>query len=441
MQTIIKTKVFTFLCICITFLSSCDKDDSTNKYIQPDKWTIEFPSNGGTENLHIDSNCSWYIITETYINDKVSGLSLLTVSPKSGTGEKNVNLYMEPNKFIYDINIDLTLYIEGNYVVVHVFQQKNPNGIDENGNSTNGNDNQGGNTSSLTTPSGVSAKANGSTVTISWNAVNGASKYKIYRSSSPSSGYSLISTVSQTNATDNNPLNGYNYYKVAAVNGSQESNLSSYASVNISKDSSSSSKPSTPTGLRAVQEGQTIIVSWNSVPNTYYYRLYYKTPSGDENFTNVYAPNTSAVFSNYMKNGTYTFWIQAVNSNYDASTSSNKITCNFSTNNGGGNEGNTQKQLDTPKNLEAFGQTGWSFVQISFDEVTLAYSYELYRSKSAYGSYTKITATGGSTSGGRYILTDQNPLTGTSYYKVKAIALSYLNIEDSDLSNYVSVTR
>lgn len=205
-------------------------------------------------------------------------------------------------------------------------------------------------------------------------------------------------------------------------------------------DSGDTQKPSVPTGLSAVQSGETIVVSWNAVSNAYYYRLWYSTPSGQEDFTNVYAPSTSAVFDRNMKDGTYRFWIQALNSNYDESAKSSKVSCTFKSN-GGGNTGGDDKpsKLDTPKNLEAY--SGGSFVQISFDEVSLAYQYELYRSTSATSGYTKISASGGSTSGNRYVLTDSNPKSGTTYYKVKAKALSYLGIADSDFSAYVKVTR
>lgn len=270
----------------------------------------------------------------------------------------------------------------------------------------------------MAAPTGVSAKANGTSVSISWNAVTGATKYNVYRNSSSAGSFSLITTVSGTTATDNAPLSGSNYYKVTAANGNIESDYSSTASVSLS------TKPATPTGLRAVQSGNAINVSWNSVQNVYYYRLWYSTPSGGQDFTNVYAPSTSAVFDRNMKDGTYTFWIQALNSNYDESAASSKVSCTFKSSGGGNGGGNSQSKLDTPQNVEAY--SGGSYVQISFDEVSLAYQYELYRSTSATYGYTKISASGGSTSSKRYVLTDSNPKSGTTYYKVKAVALSYL---------------
>lgn len=141
-----------------------------------------------------------------------------------------------------------------------------------------------------------------------------------------------------------------------------------------------------------------------------------------------------------MKDGTYRFWIQAVNSNYDESDVSAKVSCTYKSSGGGGGGGsNTQSKLDTPMNVEAYSDT--YYVQVSCDEVPLAYQYELYRSTSPYSGYSKITANGGSTASGRYVLTDSNPKSGTTYYKIKAVALSYLGIADSDFSSFVKVVR
>lgn len=301
-----------------------------------------------------------------------------------------------------------------------------------------------GDDGNLSAPTGVSARQDGSSVKVSWNSVTAATSYNVYRSGSASGTFSKVGSVSNTSYTDNNPLKGYNYYKVTSVKGSTESDKSAATSVNYSSGNGggTTTKPSVPTGLRAVQQNQSIVVSWNSVQDVYYYRLWYQRPNDShEDFTNVYSPSTSAEFDRNMKDGTWTFWIQAVNSDYEASEKSSKVTCTFKGNNGSSGGDETPSKLATPTNLEAYGNSYDSYVQISFDEVELAYEYELYRSSSATSGYTKIPASGGSISGKRYMLTDSNPKSGTSYYKVKAKALSYLGIADSDLSNYVKVTR
>lgn len=328
--------------------------------------------------------------------------------------------------------------------------------------------------SSFPAPTGVSAKIVSDGVKLSWNPVEDAEFYTVSRVSSKgtvSLGYiGNFGRVYDTQVVDCYPEEGDNYYYIQACkdlvgNRYTTSPKSSSAYVYYTKnnypdggndypsggndypggdnDNSGSGntqqKPTAPTGLNAVQSGTSIVVSWNSVPNAYYYRLWYSTPSGQEDFTNVYAPTTSAVFDRNMKEGTYKFWIQTLNSDYEESNKSSKVSCTYKSNGGGNQGGDTSSKLETPQNIEASSST--YFVQISVDEVPLAYEYELYRSNSATYGYSKIPASGGSTASGRYVLTDNNPKSGTTYYKVKAKALSYLGIADSDFSSYVKVVR
>lgn len=403
---------------------ACSKEDNDYDYLHFNSSTIQMSSDGGNVNRSIESNVEWMISTDDNYN-------WLQISPMEGFGNGTIQFFASPNpstlnRYAY-INILSSL---GSKSLCIAQRGSNGNTGDENNNPG------GGNASSLSAPTGVSAQVSGSSVSISWNAVTGATKYNVYRNSTSTGSFSLITTVSGITATDSNPLSGYNYYKVTAANGNTESDYSSTASVSVSK------KPATPTGLRAVQNGNAINVSWNTASGAEYYRLYYKRPApyDIETFENIYSTSASMEW-NTMVAGTYTFWVVAVGSDYTASDASSKVTCNFTANGGGGNTGggSSQSKLDTPKNLEAY--SGGSFVQISFDEVSLAYEYELYRSTSATSGYTKISASGGSTSGKRYVLTDSNPKSGTTYYKVKAKALSYLGIADSDFSAYVKVTR
>ncbi|MDE7167145.1 MAG: hypothetical protein K2O17_08985 [Bacteroidaceae bacterium] len=413
-----------FIAALIT-ICACSKEDEYG-YLRVNCTDIQMSSDGGNVSCSIESNVGWSISAD-------ENYDWLQISPMNGTGNGTIHFSASPNssaslRIAYIKILSSRLDVGG--AGLHIIQSGS------NDNTGGGNDNTGGgDSSSLGAPTNVSAKVNGSSVSISWNAVTGATKYNVYRNTSSTGKFSLITTVSGTSATDSNPLSGSNYYKVTAANGNTESDYSSTASVSISK------KPATPTGLRAVQSGTAINVSWNAVSGAEYYKLYYKRPApyDIESFQNIYSTSANMEW-NTMVAGTYTFWVVAVSSDYTTSDASSKVTCNF-TNSGGGNTGggNSQSKLDTPQNIEAY--SGGSFVQISFDEVSLAYQYELYRSTSATYGYTKISASGGSTSSKRYVLTDSNPKSGTTYYKVKAVALSYLGIADSDFSAYVKVTR
>lgn len=137
--------------------------------------------------------------------------------------------------------------------------------------------------------------------------------------------------------------------------------------------------------------------------------------------------------------GTWTIWVVAVGANYETSESSSKVTFNISSS---GDDSSKPSQLDTPTNLTVNSRSTDSFVQLQCNAVTYGYDYQLYRSTSPNYGYSKISASVGTNASGSIIyFTDSNPQSGTTYYKVKVAALSYLGIKDSDFSSYVKVVR
>lgn len=81
------------------------------------------------------------------------------------------------------------------------------------------------------TPYGLSAEANQSYIELSWNSVNGATKYNVYRSTSAYGTYSFIKTVYSAYYDDYSVSNGNTYYyKVSAENSAGEGSKSSYVS-------------------------------------------------------------------------------------------------------------------------------------------------------------------------------------------------------------------
>lgn len=312
-------------------------------------------------------------------------------------------------------------------------------------------DNQSG---SLVAPTGVEARVSGNSIFLSWTDVPTANKYNVYRCSTANGVYSLLTTTSQTSVTDNSPLSGSNYYKVRSVaaNGGI-SEYSTYAYVNYTSGGGGGTEepdePETlpaPTGVQAYQNGNNIRVEWRAVSGASRYQVYYKGPGyGSYSFANTV--HTYIDLTNNLKDGNWSFYVIALDSDYEKGEKSSTVSCRYTssggaTPGGGGEEEPSSQQLAAPTGLSVDSRAIDMFVQISFDEVPLAYKYELYRATSAGGYYRKVTALGGSSlSGGRYCMTDQNPLDGTSYYKVKAIPLSYLGIEESELSSYVRVSR
>jgi fibronectin type 3 domain-containing protein len=175
-------------------------------------------------------------------------------------------------------------------------------------------------------------------------------------------------------------------------------------------------------------------IEWDASVNATSYKLYRSTSSSGT-FTVVYSGSATEYTNTGLSSGTtYYYKATAVNS---AGESGYTSTVSGTTSSSGGG---TTTKLAAPANLQA--NSGGSFVQVSWDPVSLATSYKVYRSTSANGTYSEITVSIG-TSGSRVIATDSSPRTGTSYYKAQALPNTtyYPNLAASDLSAYVSVTR
>ena len=191
-----------------------------------------------------------------------------------------------------------------------------------------------------------------------------------------------------------------------------------------------STQISAPSGLRASASGNTISLSWNSVSGASFYCVYSSTSSyGSWNYLG-YTTGTSCT-TTAESAGTYYFVVTAADSDGNESSYSNTASCNV-TSGGGGSGGGTSKP-SAPSGLSAYwdGPVSYPYVVLSWNSVSNATNYLVYRSTSANGSYSKI----GDSNYSSY--SDNNVSIGkTYYYKVKASN----SAGQSDYSNYVSVT-
>ncbi|NMC56299.1 MAG: hypothetical protein GYA50_03650 [Eubacteriaceae bacterium] len=107
---------------------------------------------------------------------------------------------------------------------------------------------------------------------VSWNAVNGATGYRVYRSTSSSGTYTYLGATTSTSYTSTGLATGrYYYYKVLAyttVNG--VTTYSAYSAVKYAKV-----KPSTPTISAESYSSNSIKVSWGAVSGATMYELYW----------------------------------------------------------------------------------------------------------------------------------------------------------------------
>ena len=390
--------------------------------------------------IHIESNFSW-----EYSADNSD---LINVSHGTGSGNESFTIVAYPNqnqsqwqtvlRFDYAPEDGSFPWYAGEVLITIAPENEGSN----NGNNNNNNqENDEPEVPELRAPQNLTAELHNQRIRLSWDDVANVRSYKIYRCSPSSQSYALLKTIDYTtgyNSYYDDPTESGTYkYKMSSVgfNG-EESDYSNIATINFSIPLTA------PTNVRAQISGESIFVSWNPVAGAEKYQVYYVRPApyDIETFENTYTNNLTF----YPKNmtGVWKFWVKAVSASYEVSDASQKVSVTYTSSNSGssgGNTGSTTNKLNTPANLDYASDI--YYVQISFDEVPLAYNYELYRSTSSSYGYKKISASGGSTSGNRYVLTDQSPLSGTTYYKVKAVALSSLGIEDSDFSSYIRVVR
>ena len=165
----------------------------------------------------------------------------------------------------------------------------------------------------LDVPTGVSATAASTSITVRWSAVDGAAGYEIYRAENyPTASYSQVATSSTTSYTDTGlKANITYYYKVAAYdNNNGKSKQSDFASA-----TTGTPVLAPPTGLTATASSSSITVSWNAVSGAEGY-IIYRSTSASGPYNQVGGPTTSTSYTdNNVQPGTiYYYKVAAVDS-------------------------------------------------------------------------------------------------------------------------------
>lgn len=158
-----------------------------------------------------------------------------------------------------------------------------------------------------------------SKVTLNWGSSTGALQYRVFRSTSPSSGFVKISgDLSSKTYTDNTAVNGtLYYYQVSAVGGSFPAKTSNTVSATPMP------LPSSFTATAQAGDSQ-VTLTWPAVTNATTYTIQYGTSSGSYPMT-VSSSATSPFIVTGLSNGTpYYFIVTAVNGT--GSTDSGEIT-------------------------------------------------------------------------------------------------------------------
>ncbi len=211
----------------------------------------------------------------------------------------------------------------------------------------------------------VNIKSTTKGVYLSWGKIAGATKYRIYRQTSGSSKWSYIDTVTGTSFTDKTAKSGKKYYyRVMAGKGETMSGYNVVSKYFLSAPKLSSVH-NTTLGVK---------FSWEKVSGAEGYKVYRKSASGSYKYIGTTAKTT--YIDKTAKSGTtYTYTVKAYKSK--TTSSYNKT-------------GLKIKHLGAPEaNVKEYSKS----VKLSWEEITGAKEYAVYRKASGESKWTKLTTT------------------------------------------------
>ena len=232
---------------------------------------------------------------------------------------------------------------------------------------------------------------------LTWKAVSGATSYKVYRSTTKGSGYSLLGTTTATSYTNTGAKAGTTYYyRVKACN---DAGLSPYSNIVSGKVKSVTPKPSAPVVKigNSASSGKPML-TWNAVSGATSYKVYRATSQNG-----TYSLLGTVTATSYTNTGakagtTYYYKVKAVNSAGESAYS------------------NVVSGRATVTTLTMGHSSTSGKPQLTWKAVSGAASYKVYRATSKNGAYTVINTTKALT------YTNVGAALGTTYYyKVEAL--------------------
>jgi hypothetical protein len=159
----------------------------------------------------------------------------------------------------------------------------------------------------------MTVSAGNNQVTVSWEAVTGATSYNIYRSTTAGEQGSRVGTSSTTSYVDTTAVNGATYlYQVTAVNAGGEG-LPSSQSAGVTP-TLLVTMPAAPSGVIATRDMVRVTVTWTAVMGATSYNVYRSTTQGAQG-TLIGSTATLSFFDTTVVHGTsYYYQVTAVNS-------------------------------------------------------------------------------------------------------------------------------
>ena len=232
---------------------------------------------------------------------------------------------------------------------------------------------------------------------LTWNAVEGATSYRIYRSTSKGSGYSLLGTTTATSYTNTGAKAGTTYYyRVKACN---DAGLSPYSNIVSGKVKTVTPKPSAPVVKigNSATSGKPML-TWNAVSGATSYKVYRATSQNG-----TYSLLGTVTATSYTNTGakagtTYYYKVKAVNSAGESAYS------------------NIVSGRATVTTLTMGHSSTSGKPQLTWKAVSGAASYRVYRATAKNGAYSVINTSKALT------YTNTGAALGTTYYyKVEAL--------------------
>ena len=252
---------------------------------------------------------------------------------------------------------------------------------------------------------------------LTWDAVDGATSYKVYRATSQNGPYRLLGSVTTTTYVNTGAKDGVTYYyKVTAVNDSGESAFSNTVS---GQNKAVTPKPSAPVVKigNSATSGKPML-TWDAVDGATSYKVYRAT-SQNGPYRLLGSVTTTTYVNTGAKDGvTYYYKVTAVNDSGESAFS---------------NTVSGQNKAVTPKPAAPVVKIGNSATSgkpmLTWNAVSGATSYKVYRATSQNGTYSLL----GTVTATSYINTGAKDGV-TYYYKVKAVN----SAGESPYSNIVS---
>ena len=235
---------------------------------------------------------------------------------------------------------------------------------------------------------------------LTWDAVDGATSYRVYRATSQNGTYSLLGSVTTTTYVNTGAKDGVTYYyRVTAVNDSGES---AYSNIVSGQNKAVTPKPAAP----VVKIGHSStsgkpMLTWNAVSGATSYKVYRAT-SQNGTYSLLGTVTATSYINTGAKDGvTYYYKVKAVNSAGESAYS------------------NIVSGRATVTTLTMGHSSTSGKPMLTWKAVSGAASYKVYRATAKNGAYSVINTTKALT------YTNTGAALGTTYYyKVEALNAS-----------------